>query len=206
MENITDSSLKDILKNISKTNSENYEQCWRDFTKKYKNFIYQVVTRRVLSWNVPRLRNQLSDVVNDIVAEVFIILIKSISTYREIDNEKKFLFWLSTVCNRAASHFLKKQFISTMTDQEIVEVQEYYKVLQTDVRWELYETIVKDLRESSGKSKRNIERDITLFNLYTISDFSPQMIEFTPCFDSIGHRVVDNVVNRARETLKQKFL
>ena len=108
MENITDSSLKDILKNISKTNSENYEQCWRDFTKQYKNFIYQVVTRRVLSWNVPRLRNQLSDVVNDIVAEVFIILIKSISTYRELDNEKKFLFWLSYRLQSCCFTFFKK--------------------------------------------------------------------------------------------------
>lgn len=206
MANKSDPTLKYILKNISKTKSANYEQCWRDFTKRYKNFIYNVVTRRVLTWNVPRLRNQLSDVVNDIVAEVFIILIKSISTYRELENEKKFLFWLSTVCNRAASHFLKKQFISTMTDQEIEDVQEYYKVLQTEARWELYESVVKDLRESSSKSKRNIERDITLFNLYTISDFSPQMIESTPCFDSIGHRVVDNVVNRARESLKEKLI
>ena len=199
-----DSSLREILQNISNSNSANYEQCWRKFTKQYKNFIYQVVTRRVLTWNVPRLRNQLSDVVNDIVAEIFIILFKSISSYRELDDEKKFLYWLTTVCNRAASHFLKKQFVATMIDNEIEDIQKYYNVLQNDVRWELYESIVRDLRESSGKSKRNLERDITLFNLYTISDFSHQMIEFTPCFDNIGHRVVDNVVNRARDVLKEK--
>jgi len=204
MNNNSNSTLKEILEHISDNNSDYYEQSWRKFTKQYKDFIYQVVTRRVLSWNVPRLRNQLSDVVNDIVAEIFIILLKSISSYREIDDEKKFLYWLTTVCNRAASHFLKKQFISTMIDNEIEDLQKYYKVLQNDVRWELYESIVRDLRESSGKSKRNLERDISLFNLYTISDFSHQMIEFTPCFDNIGHRVVDNVVNRTRDILKEK--
>jgi len=204
MDKSSNSTLREILKHISEANSVYYEQSWRKFTKQYKDFIYQVVTRRVLSWNVPRLRNQLSDVVNDIVAEIFIILLKSISSYREIDDEKKFLYWLTTVCNRAASHFLKKQFISTMIDNEIEDLQKYYKVLQNDVRWELYESIVRDLRESSGKSKRNLERDISLFNLYTISDFSHQMIEFTPCFDNIGHRVVDNVVNRTRDILKEK--
>jgi len=204
MDKSSNSTLREILEHISDNNSDYYEQSWRKFTKQYKDFIYQVVTRRVLSWNVPRLRNQLSDVVNDIVAEIFIILLKSISSYREIDDEKKFLYWLTTVCNRAASHFLKKQFISTMIDNEIEDLQKYYKVLQNDVRWELYESIVRDLRESSGKSKRNLERDISLFNLYTISDFSHQMIEFTPCFDNIGHRVVDNVVNRTRDILKEK--
>ena len=147
---------------------------------------------------------QLSDVVNDIVSETFITLHKAITSYRETEDEKKFLFWLTTICNRTASHFLRKQFISTVIENEIQEIQEYYKVLQTDVRWELFENIVLDLREFSGKQKRNLERDITLFNLYTISDFSTHMIERTPCFHSIGHRVVDNVINRTRDVLKTK--
>ena len=200
-----DFDLKEILKHISNPNSPNYELSWRNFLRKYKNFIYHVVTKRVINWNVPRLKMQLSDVVNDIVSEIIITLYKNISSYRETEDEKKFLFWLTTICNRTASHFLKKQFVTSFIENEIQDIQEYYKVLQTDVRWELYESIVRDLRESSGKNKRNLERDIALFNLYTISDFSPQMIAITPCFDSIGHRVVDNVVNRTREVLnKQK--
>jgi RNA polymerase sigma factor (sigma-70 family) len=204
MNNFTDFKLEENLRFMGKSKSNQYEQCWRAFLKNYKNFIYHVVTKRVLTWNVPRLRMQLSDVVNDIVSEIFITLHKSITSFRETDDEKKFLFWLTTICNRTASHFLRKQFISTVIENEIQEIQEYYKVLQTDVRWELYENIVKDLREYSGKSKRNLERDITLFNLYTISDFSHHMIELTPCFDSIGNRVVDNVINRTRDVLKAK--
>lgn len=204
MTNIANTSLNEIINYISTKNSEHYEIGWREFTKRYKDFIYQVVTRRVLSWNVPRLRLQLSDVVNDIVSEIFIILIKSIPSYREVNNEKQFQFWLATVSNRAASQYLKKQFISTMTDLEMENLQESYKVLQFDVRWELYESVVKQIREFSGKSKRNLERDITLFSLYTMSDFSPEMIKFTPCFQNIGHRVLDNVVNRTREILKEK--
>ncbi len=202
MENITNTSLREIINYISERNSGNYELGWLEFTKRYKNSIYQVVTRRVLSWNVPRLRRQLSDVVNDIVSEIFIILIKSIPTYREVDNEKQFLYWLTTVCNRATSHYLKKQFISTVTDFEIEDVREYFKVLQFDTRWELYESIVNQIRNMSGKNKRNLERDIGIFTLYTVSDFSQEMILHNPCFKDMGHRVIDNVVNRFRESLK----
>ena len=48
----------------------------------------------------------------------------------------------------------------------------------------------------------NIERDINIFHLYTWADFSEEMILFNPCFQDIGHRVVDNVVNRMRSQLK----
>ncbi|MBN1406317.1 MAG: hypothetical protein JW956_00930 [Calditrichaceae bacterium] len=73
--------------------------------------------------------------------------------------------------------------------------------LDIDCRWEIYDYTVIKLRESNGK-KRNLERDINIFQLYTWADFSESMISFIPCYKDMGHRVVDNVVNRIRARLK----
>lgn len=73
--------------------------------------------------------------------------------------------------------------------------------IDIDCQWEMYDHTVRQLRQSNGK-KRNLERDINIFHLYTMADFSEDMILSIPCFKDMGHRVVDNVVNRIRKILK----
>jgi len=97
-------SLEELITYCSDAHSPQREAAWRQFLKRYKVFIYQVVTRRCLTWRVPRLRRQLSDVVNDIVCEVFAILCNSLSDFREVSDEKKFKLWLATISNRAVSY------------------------------------------------------------------------------------------------------
>ena len=82
-------SLSELLINCCDEHSPDRESSWREFLRRYKHFIYQVITYRCLGWQVSRLRRQLSDVVNDVVSEVFIILTKSLAHYREVEDEKK---------------------------------------------------------------------------------------------------------------------
>ena len=140
--------------------------------------------------------------VNDIASEVFIILCKSLGQYQEVENEQKFIVWLNTICNRAASHYLKRQFIDSMSDIDPSEMHDLIGGLDIDGCWELYDYTITALREANGRKKRNLERDINIFQLYVWADFSENMILFNPCFEEIGHRVVDNVVNRMRMQLK----
>ena len=132
---------------------------------------------------------------------MFIILCKSLGKFHEVENEQKFIVWLNTICNRAASHYLRKQFIELMSEVDPSEMHDIIGSINVDYRWEIYDHTVMILRESNGK-KRNLERDINIFHLYTWSDFSENMILFIPCFRDMGHRVVDNVVNRMRNQLK----
>ncbi|MEJ2052541.1 MAG: hypothetical protein P8X42_01360 [Calditrichaceae bacterium] len=179
------------------------ESGWREFLDRYKAGIYNSITKRCLNWNVPRLRSQLSDVVNDIASEVFTILFKSLEQYQELENEQKFIAWLNTICNRAASHYLRRQFLEYMSDVDPSEMHSLLGDLSVDNRWEIYDNTVSRLRELNGGKKRNLERDINIFHLYVWSDFSDEMIQFNPCYKDIGHRVVDNVVNRMRNQLKK---
>jgi hypothetical protein len=194
-------SLSELIEICQNPGSVYWESGWRDFLNRYKFGIYNSITKRCLGWNVPRLRNQLSDVVNDIASDVFIILCKSLGKFHEVENEQKFIVWLNTICNRAASHYLRKQFIELMSEVDPSEMHDIIGSINVDYWWEIYDHTVMILRESNGK-KRNLERDINIFHLYTWSDFSENMILFIPCFRDMGHRVVDNVVNRMRNQLK----
>ena len=166
--------------------------------------IYQSVTRRCLDWKVSRLKRQLSDTVNDIVSEVFVILYHSLADYRETQDEKKFLFWLHTICNRAASRYLTQHFIFEMADADWSDMNHEILSIPSDARWELYESIISTLRSRSGPQKRCRERDIHIFQLYVWMDCSTESILQHPCLSDLGHRVVDNVVNRLRDSLRSK--
>jgi len=195
--------LHQLLRVCCDSKSPQREAAWRAFLTRYKLFIYQVVTHRCLSWQVARLRRQLSDVVNDIVSEVFIILTKSLAQFRETDNEKKFRAWLATVCNRASGRFIKQTFFSEIVESDLEEFHNYLQGLEFDSCWELYESIIEQLRFSDSTKKRNLERDINIFQFYTWSDLSQPVIQTHPCYAGIGHRVIDNVVNRLRIQLKK---
>jgi len=196
------SSLKELLDCCTRESSPQYQNGWREFSARYKMIIYQNVTRRCLGWRVSRLHRQRSDTVNDIVTEVFMILLSSLSSYREVEDERKFRLWLATVCNRAAGRFLQREFTSALAEADIEEFQNYIHGVQFDTRWELFENVVAKLRRKTGTKKRNLERDINIFLLYTWGDLSEPMILSHPCFKDMGHRVVDNVVNRMRAILR----
>jgi hypothetical protein len=195
-------SLERLLICCSDHKHSEYEKAWRIFLRRYKTFIYQVVTHRCICWRVSRLKRQLSDTVNDIVSEVFAILTKSLSQYKEVGNEKKFRLWLGTICNRAAGRYIKREFFSDMADEDLEEFRNYIKGIECDSRWELYESVIQQLRETDSGKKKNLERDINLFQLYIWSDLSQPIILSHPCYVSVGHRVIDNVVNRLREQIK----
>jgi hypothetical protein len=197
-------SLQLLLSNCCDEHNRNREIAWREFLHRYKSFIYRVITHRCLNWRVTRLRRQLSEAVNDVVSEVLTILTQSLNQYREVGDEDRFRFWLGTVCNRATSRYLKREFFSEMAEPDLEEFQNYIEELEFDSRWELYETIINRLRSSDSNRKRNLERDINLFQLYIWSDLSQPMIQSHPCYTSLGHRVIDNVVNRLKEQLKKE--
>ena len=197
-------ALSLLLSYCCDTHSGKREMAWREFLKRYKTYIYRVVTYRCINWRVTRLRRQLSDVVNDVISEVFAILTQSLDQYREVENEKRFRFWLGTICNRATSRYLKREFFSDMAEPDLEEFQNYIQGIESDSRWELYESVVNRLRLSDSAKKKNVERDINLFQFYVWSDLSQPMILTHPCYTTIGPRVIDNVINRLREQIRDE--
>jgi len=190
-----------LLNYCSDTKSPYWQSAWSEFLNRYKDNIYRYITKRCSSWNAPRLKRQFSDTVNDAVTDVFIILTKNdcqaLKDFRERDNEIKFLSWLAILCSRAAGRYMRKNFLPQILDGEIEEIKESLHSVDPDDRWELYETIVSTLRQASQK-----ERDINILLTYTWADYNQEMISTLPCFQNMGHRVVDNVVNRLRNILK----
>jgi hypothetical protein len=202
MQNLDHSSpFPQLLDTCSDPKSPYWESAWGEFLNRYKDNIYRYIIKRCSTWNAPRLRRQFSDTVNDAVADVFIILTKNncqaLKDFRERDNEIKFLSWLSILCGRAAGRYMRKNFLPQVLDSEIEEIRESLNAIDPDERWELYETIISALRRTSQK-----ERDINIFLTYTWADYNQEMISTLPCFQNMGHRVVDNVVNRLRSILR----
>jgi hypothetical protein len=135
-------SLDRLVACCSDRKNKEYEKAWREFIKRYKTYIYQVITYRCTSWRVSRLRRQMSDTVNDVVSEVFTILTRSLGQYKEVEDEKKFRLWLATICNRAAGRFIKREFFTDMADEDLEYFRNYIREIEFESRWELYENVV----------------------------------------------------------------
>lgn len=200
-------TFQQLLDYCSDSNSQCWQSAWGEFIKRYKKFMYDIVTYRCLKYNIPRVRRQLSDVVNDVFDEVTLLLCKNhcraLQEYRARDNEKKFRAWLTTICNRTTYNYVQDHFFEPLVESDLQEFQNCIHGLDLDIRWQLYEDHVNLLRKFSKRHKRHIERDINIFNMYIWADFSAPMLSSIPCLNNIGHRVVDNVVNRMRANLRQ---
>ena len=142
MSSIDSSTSFKYLVTICKDESSSlYEKAWREFLQRYKLRIYQIVFYRSQSWQSAKTKAQIKDIVNDIVSQVFIILPKSIKGLKEISNEKPFLFWIGTICNRAVSAYFKKNYSNAFSETDIDEYPEIEGNLPLDNRWELFDFI-----------------------------------------------------------------
>ena len=128
---------------------------------------------------------------------------KALRDFRERENEIKFRAWLRVVCNRKADAYIRKNYVPMLIESEAGEVQNFLMGFEIDDRWQLYEEHVAFLRMNKKNKKQNIERDINIFKLYVWACFTDSMIKSTPCLKEIGPRVVDLVVNRTRQFLRE---
>jgi hypothetical protein len=168
-----------------------------------KMFIYKRVIQRCGAWNIPRLGKSLGDAVDDIVGMVFFELCKNdfqaLRNFRARDDERMFRAWLATICKRMCNRYVRSPLLRVMVDDDVENTEDFYAKLEPEIRWELHESLVKELR-----ALRKTERDITIFQLYVLAGFSAPMIKTHPCLKTLGARVVDNVVNRIREDLRPR--
>lgn len=211
-------ALEKLLDQLTQpANRQQYEKGWAEFLARYRSFMESVIFKRCRAWNTLRLPLQMDDVVSDILCEVLENLCKNdgqaLKSFQNRDSEIKFRGYLAITCSRQAGRHLKGRYLSkAVVADEIEEITRrgegsgWMGELSPDSRWEFYEFIVHQLRSAAGRSAGNLERDIHIFQLYTLGDFDQAMITALPCLETIGHRVVDNVVNRIRNTLKEKAL
>jgi len=164
---VTPLTLENLLHHCTDRSSPHWEHSWQEFIGRYKKAIYNQVVSYCSSWRLPRLKFQFSEVVDDIVNDVVYYLcrddFKTLKSYREHDNEKRFLAWLASICNRRSGSYLRRFFIETLSDKNIDDLHDSIAGLDFDMRQELYETVVANLRLSSGK-KSNTRREMFIFS------------------------------------------
>jgi hypothetical protein len=201
-------TLHELLDVCSDCASVHWESGWREFLRRYRLFVYNSVAKSCAAWNMPRLRRQFSETVNDIVSDVVLVLCRnrcrSLQNFLGRDEEKIFLAWLATVCRRAAGHHIQRYFAQMVGDGDFDEAKDYMGRLSYDARWELRETVVATLRTLSGGRKLNGERDILLFQLSLLADLPASLILSLPCFNQVGPRVLSNVTHRLRQRLRKQ--
>lgn len=197
--------LTEILQDCADPSSPRFEQSRRMVVKKYKSYIYKIVYKRCTSWYDHPLPVDLTEMVDDIVNDIFLLLFqknaRALVLFRARHSEMAFRSYLATISDRIAQRNLHKQFLSLSID-ELKEKKEY--AISQDTRWQIFDYLVTIFRLRAGKQERHVERNILIFTLYTIEEFTKEMMNCTPIFRNIGHRVVDNVVSRMREKLNEE--
>lgn len=200
-------TLSELLDACGNPQSPHHRRGWQIFMNRYRKVIYYHVLERCKSWNVARLKMQFQETVDDIVGDVFRVLcereFRALQSFRERDNEHRFQRYLITICQNAASHYIKKH-LTRYTELDPREISQTVVNMEFDTRCQLYEFVVQKLRVSRQKLPKNFERDINIYMLYVWGDFDKEMIAAQPCYrDRITPKVVDNVVHRMRNLLRE---
>ena len=205
--NETSLSFRQMLDACSDPGSSHYHEAWREFMNRYKSLIYGQVQMQVHRWNIPRLGLQRNETVDDIVSDVCRRLYqhncRALRNYRERDNENKFKSWLATTARRAAIGHLSRNYRRCLIEEEIENLAGTFAPLRAEVRSEIYEYVVQELRDAPKNNTRTLERNINIFTLYIMAEFSKPMIFAHPCLGGTGDRVIDNLINRMRKSLRE---
>ncbi len=196
----------ELIKYCAGGPSPEYDAAWREFVRRYNASISAAVANRCLNWKSDRLGRQRSDVIDDIVVEVYIILQKKLHTYRVHEGDRAFPFWLATICNREAGNYLKRQ----IKDREILNPDFYHidqaaaKSPQQHVsRMEIIEEVVQTLRDSRKNASKNLETQIHVFMLMTIFDLpEDHLMRFHPLVKDLTPDMLKNIKHRSREALR----
>lgn len=198
-------SLDKLLEYCANPKSSHWNHAWQIFNNRYKLLIYKVVTQRCKAWNVKRLNKQMSDAVNDITSNVFVRLINNnyhlLKKYRSGDNEKLFCAYLVTISDRTAINYILHYFKHSMHLLDNDLIQDYIRHIEPDYCCELFEEIVHEFRKSSGFKKKNLERDINLFMMFTCDELSVNMLCDFKFYRGINKQVFNNVITRMRHIL-----
>jgi len=196
-----DITLEELLDICDNPSSPDFQAGWFEMVRRFQHFVAVVAMNRYKSWDKNWNDVDHSDVVNDIVNIVFLKLFQkdchALKIFRARHSEKAFCAYLATITNRLTTRklkiYLKPEILHNAL--EMADMPQDDKKLA----WQCFDYIVKTLRKKAGKKKVFIERDILLFNLYTIEDLTCEMIAAQPLFRTVGHRVIDNAVFRNRK-------
>jgi len=124
---VTPLTLENLLHHCTDRSSPHWEKGWREFLRLYKPAIYRNVTGYCYSWRLPRLKLQLSEVINDIVTEVLYYLcrndFKALRNYHQFDNEKRFRAWLALVCNSCSTRYLQSHFTDSLSEDNLDDLR-----------------------------------------------------------------------------------
>lgn len=206
---------------VRRTPPHLHQQAWGEFLARYRALIETAISRRCQAWNSRALDLQRRDVVDDVFSSVMAGLVdgdfSALKSFRG-GSEGEFRSWLNVVAKRAAGRFLRSRSFERyiggddeggQSDLPDYLLKDYLADLDEHTKTELYEHIVAIIRREKSGRRGNAERDLHIFLLYTLADFDQEMIASLPVFcgegREIGHRVVDNVVNRLRTILREKW-
>ena len=198
-------SLKELLTHCCDQESSGHQRAWREFYRRYDEYITNKVRKRCWSFNVPRLRQQFPETVKDIVGEVYTILFKSLHTFKNPDQEYIFRAWIITICNNASMRYLQKYYKDIFTDLDPTTAKSVLSDIPPVIGYEVFQDLVNFLRNDTGLSRRNPERDINIFLLRVWEDLNDNMIYHHPCINDPRRRLVGNVVDQYRKVLRERI-
>jgi hypothetical protein len=200
-------SLKQILDACTCDDSGQLELGWRELLSRYKLFIYKVIVHRVAHQAHSVIHRLDKETVNDIISEVITKLCednyKLLRRFKSFDCERSFRGYLAIITTRTTEKYLSYNLADSIDDVEeknrpVADEPEH------QVRLQFLEPVVNILRTRAAKKEKNVEYKILMFNLYILGDFSAKMLLCQPLFKGMGHRVLDNVINRTRGKFLQK--
>lgn len=177
------------------------EKGWKTLVNRYKSYLYSVVFHYRARCRRSKDAEWEQKFADDVVCEVFCLLCqdggKLLRAFQAVDNERSFRGYLATITVRAAQRLSARE--NKVHPEEYLESSE--SISNFPRQRELYEQLVAWLRSHVSRKEKDAESRILMFTMYLLGDFSTQMLARHPVFKHLGHRVLDNTMNRLKAKL-----
>lgn len=198
-------TLRQLLDYCSDPSDPCYQCGWTEFYDRFNNYVYGHVRQNCFNWNAKRLNLQLADAIQDIVFEVYEILVKNecknLKSFIHRDDEPRFLAWLKIICRRTSVRLLTKYFPPLLENENFDSMISHIGGLDSDCTWEYYELVVKISRMAT--QRKFLERDLIIFQLVVFGQLSKLMIKGHHCFAEMTDHNIEVAIHRIREILRK---
>ena len=185
-----------------------WESGWKNFFCKYKPYIVNVVKKYCTGYRTSRLGMQFEDFLNDIVQQIFLELVKDdakcLRDCQGFKDEVRFLGWLKLLSKRVSCRYLGRQSVKKFGTDKFSDFSFFTEDTSEYQKREFYECVVKIIRSLETIKPYKMERNVHIFMMSMLGEFSENMICELSYFSHLGPRTVAYVISRIKKLLKQK--
>ena len=148
--------IETLLDTCAEKTSPQFQTAWTELIQRYKNYVAVIANKKYHIWNNNHSRIDLSEITNDIINNVFMVLYlddcSALKLFKARTSERAFCGYLATITNRLAIRSLKK-YLKDGTVYSTTDIQDH-AANEDKSWWQFFDYVVNKIRKKSRQKPK----------------------------------------------------